>query len=142
MAKKIKQLWAIHYDYTGKVYRTKIATGNSGDFAQAVGFQVIDVIPYESQDDRDAGSDETIENGTYPIMLEGETKNIEGKLKTLADATFTNKDQREAFKSMISEILWSNFTKRSEDTRGMYHESENNQFCTYMSSAKTAGHKD
>ena len=115
---KEKKLIAIHYDPFGKVTRTTIATGETGDFAFPVGFQIIDITKH------DAASDEEEENGTYPVMLDGEWRNLEGKLKTLADATFTNKDQREAFKSMIAEILWSNFSKRVEETIGMYKASK------------------
>lgn len=121
-----KQLIAIHYDPYGKVHRTKIATGTTADFANAVGFQVIDVTKHEN------ASDDKQENGTYPVMLDGEFKNLEGKLKTLADATFTNKDQREAFKSMIGEIIWSNFSKNIEQALGMYHASVNNIAVVYQ----------
>lgn len=118
MSKKEKQLIAIHYDPFGKVVRTTIARGETADFAMPTGFQIIDVTKHDN------ANDEEQENGTYPVMLSGEWRNLEGKLKTLADATFTNKDQREAFKSMIAEILWSNFSKNVEGTIGMYNASK------------------
>lgn len=127
MSKTEKKLVAIHYDAFGKVFRTTIATGDTADFAMPTGFQIIDVTKHDN------ASDEEQENGTYPVMLDGEFKNLEGKLKTLADATFTNTGQRDAFKSMIAEILWSNFSKNVESTLGMYNFAggERNRKITY-----------
>lgn len=35
------------------------------------------------------------------------TKDLEGKLKTYVDATYTDKEQRDAHKSIIGGILWN-----------------------------------
>lgn len=117
---KEKRLVAIHYDPYGKVTRTTIATGTSADFATPTGFQIIDVIEQPHKDGEDQNNTEE-ENGTYPVMLPGEFRDLEGKLKTLADATFTNTKQCDAFKSMIAEILWSNFSKNIDGTIAMYN---------------------
>lgn len=109
--KKTKTLYAIHRDSDYNMVRTKIAEGTTADFADPIGFVVYDEVEISKSEEADA--DLAIPasgmNGIYPIMLGDRFSHLEGKLLTLADMTFTNKEQREAFKSVTRQTLWDFF---------------------------------
>lgn len=106
----MKKLFAIHRDANGNVNRTKIAEGSTADFAGPIGFQV-------EGNNMSGSSIEPIElAGTYPALIEEHFRHLEGKLLTLCDATFTNKEQREAFKKLVSNSLWDYFQGEVQDT--------------------------
>ena len=107
---KMKTLTAIYRDADLKTVRIKIADGTTADFAQAIGFQI-----------EDSTSEDTMLNGTYPVLNDEDFRHLEGKLLTLCDATFTNKEQREAFKRMVSSSLWGYFSDRIKETVKAYN---------------------
>ncbi len=49
----------------------------------------------------DPSSPDMIENGAYPIIKADEFRQLEGRLLTLCDATFSDPLQREAFKDLL-----------------------------------------
>ena len=118
---KIKKLFAIHRDSNYNLIRTKIAEGTTTDFADAMGFQVEDFV--EGQDNDDSIPYSGL-NGSYPTLKDDDFKHLEGKILTLCDATFTNKEQREAFKRIVSSTLWGYFHEQSEITRSVYNKSK------------------
>lgn len=66
-------------------------------------------------------------NGTYPVLLDKSFNEIYGNLLTLCDATFTDKDQREAFKDMVKGMLSKWYDKNMSYTLKMsdqLHESK------------------
>lgn len=113
---KVKKLFAIHRDSDFKIVRTKIAEGTTADFADAMGFQV------EDFDESPDSSAYIGLNGTYPTLKDDDFRHLEGKLLTLCDATFTNKEQREAFKKMVSNTLWSYFHDQVQITQNVYEQ--------------------
>lgn len=109
---KVKRLFAIHSDPFGKKYRTKIAEGTTADFAFPNGFVIEDIERTEEVAANGAmagGSQSLGLNGQYPMLQANDIKHIEGQLLTLCDATFTNKEQREAFKNVVSNTLWNSY---------------------------------
>lgn len=107
MVKKTKKLFAIYTDVDHKLHRIKIAEGETADFAFPKGFVVFD-----SEQESDGGSSGYVPlgmNGQYPMLQGDDISHLEGQLLTLCDATFTNKEQREAFKGMVKNILWDNY---------------------------------
>lgn len=106
MSQKIKYLFAIHRDSDGNLIRTKIAEGTTADFALVEGFVFENATINE---ENEAGSSELWDgiSGLYPAMHAHFAQNLQGKLLTLCDATFTNKDQRESFKSIVKENIWT-----------------------------------
>lgn len=120
---KVKKLFAIHRDSDYKIHRTKIAEGTTADFAGVIGFQVEDFN--ETNDGNSSGSECIGLNGTYPPLLEEDFKHLEGKLLTLCDATFTNKEQREAFKKVVSNSLWTYFHEQVQQTIDVYDRNKN-----------------
>lgn len=124
---KIKKLFAIHIDAYGKAYRTKIAEGTTADFAKAKGFVIHDFENHyeEIGDGRvKAGSKDLGLNGLYPMIHSDEFSKLEGRLLTLCDATFTNKEQKTAFKSMVSQTLWNFYDGEMSSTNGHYQISD------------------
>lgn len=117
----MKKLFAIHRDSNYNLVRTKIAEGTTADFADALGFQVEDFVNEEEYTDSVpyAGL-----NGSYPTLKDDDFKHLEGKMLTLCDATFTNKEQREAFKKIVSNTLWSYFHEQVEITQSVYNKSK------------------
>jgi hypothetical protein len=99
------------------IHRTKIAEGTTADFAAVIGFQVEDFADPVSvdSDDRYIGL-----NGTYPALLEEDFRHLEGTLLTVCDATFTNKEQREAFKKIVTNALWGYFHNKIQETIDVY----------------------
>lgn len=127
---KIKRLFAIHSDHEGKSYRTKIAEGTTGDFAHPLGFVIEDIYDENdptAPDTKVAGQENLGLNGTYPALLSGEHRMLEGKLLTLCDMTFTNKEQREAFKSVIRETLWNSFSKQVDSIENTFQYTQPNK---------------
>lgn len=114
-----KNLFAIHQDAHGRAYRTKIAEGTTADFTTAIGFQVENIV------ERSEGSDghEPFEGlaGTYPVLDSDLIKKLEGRLLTLCDATFTNKEQRESFKSIVRDNIWTMLADGVESTQAFYN---------------------
>lgn len=107
---KVKKLFAIYRDLNYKLVRTKIAEGNTADFAMPIGFQI------EGNNVSDSSIEPVELSGTYPALIEEHFRHLEGKLLTLCDATFTNKEQREAFKKLVSNSLWDYFQGEVQDT--------------------------
>lgn len=64
------------------------------------GFQPIGIVGY-STFGSDPSSPAMIENGAYPIIKADEFRQLEGRLLTLCDATFSDPLQREAFKDLL-----------------------------------------
>lgn len=127
---KIKKLFAIHTDAFGKTYRTKIAEGTTADFAYPIGMQVED---FDEEISENEGHSQSLGlNGSYPIVHTDQLSHLEGKLLTLCDATFTNKDQREAFKSVIREILWGQYSSIISTVEGNYSFSNKNVLNKYI----------
>lgn len=126
---KIKRLYAIHRDAHGNVYRTKIDEGSTADFAKPIGFVVEDTEEHYEEHANgmvSGGRSPLGLNGTYPAMLDSPFSNMEGKLLTLCDATFTNKEQREAFKSVVRETIWNMFNNEIAITEASFHKSDPN----------------
>lgn len=113
-----KQLFAIHIDAHDHVYKTKIAEGTTADFTKTVGFQVENVV--ERGDNEDGFEPMEGLDGSYPVMDIEMIKNLEGKLLTLCDATFTNKEQRESFKSIVKDNIWTVLSNGVESTQAFY----------------------
>lgn len=121
---RVKKLFAIHRDADYNIVRTKIATGNTADFAAPIGFQIEDFN--EGVDDTNTHEPSYIGlNGTYPALQEEPFRHLEGKLLTLADATFTNKAQCDAFKNLISDRLWSFYHDEVQQTISVYDREHN-----------------
>lgn len=120
---RIKKLFAIHRDAEYNIVRTKIAEGITADFAAPLGYQIEDF----NEGDNDSSSDERYIglNGTYPALQEEPFRHLEGKLLTLADATFTNKTQCDAFKKLISDRMWSFYHDEVQQTISVYERKDN-----------------
>lgn len=101
-------------------YRVKIAQGTTADFASPVGFVVENVIVHEPNT---ASGHEPWEglSGSYAALYAEPFQQLEGKLLTLCDATFTNKEQRESFKSILKDNLWSMFKEQTDITTGEFN---------------------
>lgn len=102
-----------------KAYRVKIAEGTTADFASPLGFVIENRIVRDS--DQDDGYDpwEGM-SGTYAALYDEPFRHLEGKLLTLCDATFTNKEQRESFKSILKDNLWAMFNEQTNITGGEF----------------------
>lgn len=120
---KVKKLFAIHRDSDYKIHRTKIAEGTTADFVGVIGFQIEDFN--ETNDENSSGSEYIGLNGTYPALIEEDFRHLEGKLLTICDATFTNKEQREAFKKVVKNTLWGYFQDQVQQTIDVYDRNEN-----------------
>lgn len=123
-----KRLVALYQLPDGKIHKKVLKEGHTADFAQALGF-VVEDLQVEIGDEVEPGSPvkggmsfEGL-NGTYPVLFAAKISNLEGKLLTLCDLTFTEQAQREAFKSMVREKLW-NFMDAAIDLteKGYYSE--------------------
>lgn len=123
MNMKVKKLFAIHRDEKYNIVRTKIAEGSTADFAAVIGFQIEDFN--EGHDDTSDGMTYIGLNGTYPALQEEPFRHLEGKLLTLADATFTNKTQCDAFKKLISDRIWSFYHDEVQQTINVYERKYN-----------------
>jgi hypothetical protein len=123
MNMRVKKLFAIHRDSDYKIHRTKIAEGTTADFAAAIGFQIEDFN--EERDGDSQGVEHIGLNGTYPALQEEAFRHFEGKLLTLADATFTNKTQCDAFKKLISDRMWTFFQEEVRQTIDVYERKDN-----------------
>lgn len=64
------------------------------------GFKPIGIVCYSSFGS-DPHAPEMIGNGSYPIIAAEEFRQLEGRLLTLCDATFSDPLQREAFKDLL-----------------------------------------
>jgi hypothetical protein len=120
--KKTKTLYAIHRDTDYNLIRTKMAEGTTADFAAPIGFVIYDEIEIDEKEaDSDSVPGGTGLNGSYPVMIGDRYSNLEGKLLTLADMTFTNKEQREAFKSVTRQTLWDFFSLEVNEMEQKFH---------------------
>jgi len=117
MSQLIKHLFAIHKDSNGNLLRTKIAEGTTADFAHVYGFVFFNKFIQDEGDEGQSDGFSPLEgtNGVYPAMYASNLQNLEGKLLTLCDATFTNKEQRESFKSIVKDNLWSMMTETTNE---------------------------
>lgn len=111
MKKKI--LFAMHNKPDGTAVWTNIAEGTTADFADPKGFIIVD--SFTDKEGEDSPVEKEI-NGAYPVLKGESFRHLEGKLLTLCDATFTNKEQREAFKKMITSTLWSYFHEEVQES--------------------------
>lgn len=75
---------------------TEVASGETFDFATPYGF----VIDYSN--DNSIGG---VRKAGYPVLKDSNFRTLEGKMLTICDATFTDREQREAFKRIIKNEL-------------------------------------
>jgi hypothetical protein len=113
-----KHLFAIHTDAHDRVLKTKIAEGTTADFTKTIGFQIENIVERGENE----GGFEPMEglSGTYPAINAESFSKLEGKLLTLCDATFTNKEQRESFKSIVKDNLWTMYSQEIESVQAHY----------------------
>ena len=85
------------------------------------------VYEYIENEDNDAkqGMRESAQRAQItPIYGFDVVKNLEGKLLTHIEATFTDREQREAHKSLIRTMLWDSYKKLEQESREAFQYSE------------------
>jgi len=88
-----------------------VAEGNTMDFAAPFGY----VVEHNCVDGEIGGS---YKSG-YPLLHESNFRNLEGKMLTICDATFSDKEQREAFKRIIKNELRNWFSDEIDNVIGI-----------------------
>ncbi len=94
-----KDLVAVTVDANDKFKRTTVGSGETADFARAVGFYLTQEV-----------HGEVMPSATFPIIYWDDVRNLEGKLLTICDAVFSDKTQLESVKSLIRNTVhdWYN----------------------------------
>jgi hypothetical protein len=123
-----KRLIALYQLPDGRIHRKTLKEGRTADFAHPLGYVIEDLTIEISDPDENGNSSGGMSfdglNGTYPVLFGESLSKLEGKLLTLCDLTFSDLQQREAFKSLVRENLWSFMDKGIDFTeKGYYSES-------------------
>lgn len=94
-----KDLVAVYVDANDSFKTKVIGSGETADFAKAIGFYVTQEM-----------HGEIMPSALYPILYWDDIRNLEGKLLTICDAVFTDKTQLESIKSLVRNSLhdWYN----------------------------------
>ena len=85
----------------------EVATGESYGFATPHGFVI------EQNDNGKIGG---TYKASYPVLTDSIFRILEGKVLTVCDATFTDKEQREAFKRIMRNEMRHWFSDRVQET--------------------------
>ncbi len=99
----MKKLIAVYVDSSDAVKKKEVVTGNTADFASAVGFYVEEV-----------DSDLPSPNGLYPTLWWDDIRHLEGELLTICDAVFPEGKQLESTKSLVRTTLHAWVGRRME----------------------------
>lgn len=105
------KVWLIQCNNKGQVKTTHLYDYDPHDAAPDDWYGIEGILyqhsgepnVYESYDDVFSVGHNTV---GYKMYTSRDISNLEGKLLTLADASFTDENQRKAFKSLLTQTLW------------------------------------
>jgi hypothetical protein len=98
-----KDLVAVTIDANDSYQEKVIGSGETADFAKAVGFYLTQEIHGES-----------MPSGTFPIIYWDGVRDLEGKMLTICDAVLSDKTQLESVKSLVRNTLHDWYANQSK----------------------------